>query len=102
LHAVGDWLSKYGDSIYGTRGGPIPPGDWGVTTQKENKIYVHVLNWGSPLLALPPISGKISSAQLLLGGEPADVAQTADGVILKLRPQGKDEVDRVVALTLAP
>ena len=100
LHAVGDWLSKYGDSIFGTRGGPIPPGDWGVTTQKDNKIYVHVLNWGSPLLALRPITGKISSAQLLLGGEPVAVTQTADGVILKLRPQGKDEVDRVIVLTL--
>jgi alpha-L-fucosidase len=101
LHAVGDWLAKYGESIYGTRGGPVPPGDWGVTTQKENKIYVHVLNWGSPLLALPRISGKISSAHLLAGGESVDVTQTADGVILKLRAPGKDEVDRVVVLTLA-
>ena len=101
LHAVGEWLSKYGDSIYGTRGGPIPPGDWGVTTQKENKIYVHVLNWGSPLLALPPVSEKVSSAHLLLGDEPVEVTQTVDGVILKLRVQGKDEVDRVVVLTLA-
>ena len=101
LHAIGDWLAKYGDSIYGTRGGPIPPGDWGVTTQKADKIYVHVLNWASPLLALPPIEGKISSAQMLLGGESVDVTQTADGVILKLRPQGKDEVDRVIALTIA-
>jgi alpha-L-fucosidase len=100
LHAVGEWLSKYGESIYGTRGGPVPPGDWGVTTQKENKIYVHVLNWGSPLLALPPIAGKISSANMLLGGESVDVTQTADGVILKLRAQGKDEVDRVVKLTM--
>jgi len=101
LHAVGDWLEKYGDSIYGTRGGPIPPGDWGVSTHKDNRIYVHVLNWGSPLLALPPVDGKISSAQMLLGGEKVDVTQKADGVILKLRPQGKDEVDRVVVLTLA-
>jgi hypothetical protein len=60
-----------------------------------------VLNWGSSLLALPPIAGKISSAQLLLGAEPVDVTQNADGVILKLRPQGKDEVDRVIVLTLA-
>ncbi|HKT25845.1 MAG TPA: alpha-L-fucosidase [Terriglobales bacterium] len=44
LHAVGEWLSTYGESIYGTRGGPIPPGDWGVTTQKADKVFVHVLN----------------------------------------------------------
>ena len=60
-----------------------------------------MLNWKSPLLALPPVAGKISSAQWLLGGDSVDVTQSADGVILKLRPQGKDEVDRVVVLTLA-
>ena len=101
LHAVGEWLSKYGDSIYGTRGGPTPPGDWGVTTQKENKIYVHVLNWGSPLLALPPIEAKISSAHLLLGSDRVELTQSADGVILKLRAPGKDETDRVIVLTVS-
>ena len=101
LHAVGEWLSKYGDSIYGTRGGPIPPGDWGVTTQKENKIYVHVLNWGSPLLALPPISGKISAAQSLIDAARSDFTQNTDGVILKLPAPRADEVDRVIVLTLA-
>ena len=100
LQAVGQWLSKYGESIYGTRGGPIPPGDWGVTTQKDNKIYIHVLNWGSPLLALAPISGKILSAQLLLDGSKTDFTQNTDGVILKVPPQGKDEVDRVIVLTV--
>jgi len=101
LHAVGEWLSKYGDSIYGTRGGPVPPGDWGVTTQKENKIYVHVLHWGSPLLALPPIAGKILSAQSLIDGAKADVTQNPDGLILKLPAPKADEVDRVIVLTLA-
>jgi len=100
LHTVGEWLSKYGESIYGTRGGPVPPGDWGATTQKENKVYVHVLNWTAPMLALPPISGKISSAQLLIDGSKTDLNQNADGVILKVPAPKADEVDRVVVLTL--
>jgi len=101
LHAIGDWLSKYGDSIYGTRGGPIPPGDWGVTTQKADKIYVHVLNWGAPLLALQPVAGKITAAHFLLGNSSIDFTQKPDGVLLKLPPPGKDEVDRVIVLTVA-
>ena len=100
LRAVGEWLSKYGDSIYGTRGGPIPPSDWGVTTQKENKIYVHVLNWGSPLLALPPIAGKLSAAQVMIDGAKVEFTQNADGVILKLPTPKTDEVDRVILLTV--
>ena len=31
--------------MYGTRGGPLTARDWGVTTQKGNKVYVHILNW---------------------------------------------------------
>src|SRR6266849_6298262 len=39
LHAVGKWTEKYGDTIYGTRGGPIAPRSWGVSTQKAGKTY---------------------------------------------------------------
>jgi len=101
LQAVGEWLSKYGDSIYGTRGGPVPPADWGVTTQKENRIYVHVLNWGAPLLALPPITSKVVGAHSLLDGASVDFTQNTDGLILKVPPAKRDEVDRVIVVTLA-
>ena len=100
LHAVGEWMSKYGESIYGTRGGPMPPGDWGVTTHKDDKIYVHVLNWGSPLLALGPINGKISGAQSLIDGVKIDFTQSAEGVVLKVPEPRKDETDRVIVLTV--
>jgi len=98
LVAVGQWLSKYGDSIYGTRGGPIAPGDWGVTTQKENKIYVHVLNWGAPLLALPPIATKVLDARSMSDASPLHFTQSADGVIVQV-PKN-NEVDRVIVLNV--
>jgi alpha-L-fucosidase len=100
LEAVGEWLSKYGDSIYGTRGGPIPAGDWGVTTEKADKIYVHVLAWNAPLLALPPISNKVESAHFLTDSSAVEFTQQADGVILKLAPPQKQETDRVIVLTV--
>jgi alpha-L-fucosidase len=40
---MGEWLEKNGDSVYGTRGGPVPPQPWGVTTAKDAAVYVHVL-----------------------------------------------------------
>jgi len=98
---VGDWLGKYGDSIYGTRGGPIPPGDWGVSTEKGNKIYVHILNWKSPLLALAPIASKISTAQTLIDGKSVEFTQSADGEVLKVPAAKSDEWDRVVVLTVS-
>jgi alpha-L-fucosidase len=100
LHAVGQWLSRYGDSIYGTRGGPIAPADWGVTTQKGDKIFVHILNWNAPLLALPPISAKVSGAQVLLGGALVPFIQNEKGLVLTLPAATKDEVDRVIILSV--
>jgi len=100
LRAVGSWLAKYGDSIYGTRGGPIAPAHWGITTQKANKIYVHVLKWNAPLLALPPIARPVSGAQELISGTKVEVTQSANGIVLKLPAAAKNEVDRVIVLSV--
>jgi len=43
LLEIGEWLSKYGKTIYGTRGGPVPPQSWGVSTHSGDHIYIHVL-----------------------------------------------------------
>jgi alpha-L-fucosidase len=98
LRAVGEWLSRYGDAIYSTRGGPLPPADWGVTTQKANKVYVHILNWNAPLLALPPIARTVKTAQLLLTGLPVEFTQSSNGLVLHVPAAKKDEVDRVIVL----
>jgi len=43
LFQTGNWLSKVGEGIYGTRGGPWQPlfGEYGFTF-KSNKIYCHI------------------------------------------------------------
>lgn len=71
LKEMGAWLKKYGQTIYGTRGGPFKPTDWGVSTRKGSKIYVHILNWfgDSPRIVLPDTGLKIKKCQLLTGGK---------------------------------
>lgn len=101
LHAVGVWLSHYGDAIYGTRGGPLAPADWGVTTQKADTIYVHILHWNAPLLAFSPIRRKIIAAHGLADNLAVEFTQTPNGVVLTLPGPKAGEVDRVVVLTLA-
>ena len=56
LREIGRWLDQYGESIYGTRGGPFKPGDWGVSTRKSNAIYLHVLKWPGEVIVLPNIA----------------------------------------------
>jgi alpha-L-fucosidase len=38
LREIGEWLAKNGESIYGTRGGPFLPGDYGASTHREKTI----------------------------------------------------------------
>jgi len=60
LEGIGDWLRLNGESIYGTRGGPFLPGTYGVSTNRGQKIYVHVLRLERPRtsLLLPAIPAK--------------------------------------------
>jgi alpha-L-fucosidase len=102
LHEVGDWTSKYGESIYGTRGGPLAPAPWGVTTQRDGKIYIHILEWNAPELAIAPIPQKIASTHLLVGSAPVGFTQSPDGIVLKLPTRPADEIDQVVVLETRP
>jgi len=97
--AMGDWLKVYGESIYGTRGGFVAPRDWGVTTQKENRLYVHILNYKDKSLYLPTNGKKVKSARVFLDKKPVKFTQDADGVLLKL-DKVPDELDYVVELEL--
>ncbi len=98
LKAMGAWLAKNGESIYGTRGGPISPRSWGVTTQKGNKIYVHILDWQDPALLLPRLDNQIESAHLFETGETVEVVKADYGTVLKLPTSASEAVDNIVVL----
>jgi len=100
LKAIGEWLGKNGESIYGTRGGPITPRPWGVTTQRENNIYVHILDWQDTALLLPKLGRKIASAAMLGTGEKVEVVEADYGTVLRLPASAKDPVDNIVVLKL--
>jgi alpha-L-fucosidase len=102
LREIGNWTKEYGESIYGTRGGPVEAGPWGVTTQRGSTVYVHVLNWNQPVLALAGIPREVRSAKLLRDGRSVEFSTVKGGLVLKL-PEGQtEEVDRIVVLELEP
>jgi alpha-L-fucosidase len=102
LRGIGAWLERFGRSIYGTRGGPVPPRPWGVTTQKADTVYVHVLDWVDAELALPPLPGQVRAARLLHDGTAVAMRQGSDGVTLRLPPRDPNTVDQVIALHVVP
>jgi len=102
LTEVGKWTSKYGESIYGTRGGPVAAGPWGVTTQRGSTVFVHVMDWNQPVLALSGIPRPVRSAKLLRDGSGVEFSTVKGGFVLKVPEAQPDEVDRVIALELEP
>lgn len=99
LKQMGQWLKKYGQSIYATRGGPYKPGKWGAATHKGNRLYLHVLNWTGKSLPLPAIDRKIVGSRLLTGGK-VTVQQDKAGVTINVAEQDRREIDTIVVLEL--
>ena len=101
LREIGGWLAKHGEAIYGTRGGPVPPRPWGVTTQKGNTVYVHVLDWPAADPLWVPVAQRVQQARYLGTGAPVAVKVVDGGVLLPPTPEAaRDVFDTVIALEL--
>jgi alpha-L-fucosidase len=99
LRRVGAWLAQNGESIYGTRAGPFPSGDYGVSTHRGNTIYVHVLQWPEGDLCLPPLAREVKSARLL-SGRPAAALSSATAITITVAPEERTPPDTIVVLEL--
>ncbi|MEM9185404.1 MAG: alpha-L-fucosidase [Planctomycetota bacterium] len=106
LTQMGDWLGVNGETIYGTRSGPVTPQAWGVSTRRGDQAYLHVLKapaagddgWvtlsgtaalgGAPIRAFP-------------SGEPVPARRDGAGVLeLKLPEAGGDGIDTILSVKL--
>lgn len=92
---IGEWLKVHGEGVYGTRGGPVAPQDWGVTTQTHESIYVHVMDWAEAGVPVP-LDVDVVGATLLATGEAIGMTKSDDGTLLLDVPQ--DIRDRYVTV----
>ncbi len=98
LKKMGEWTRVYGETIYGTRGGPLSAREWGVMTQKGNKIYVHILNWQDETLTIPKFGKKVVSAKLFQDKAPVKFAENDFGFSLMVPKAKMNEVDTIIEL----
>ena len=99
LKEMGAWMKLYGESIHGTRGGPVLPSKNLLSTRKGNTIYLHLLNNnGSANIPIP--TPWIKQSKVITGGS---VTLTPDGPQTTTLTLGKDalkDIDAIIAITL--
>ena len=100
LQAMGQWLNTYGESIYGTTGGPFKPTPWLASTCKDNSIYVHLLRSPKKELRLPQVPERKIKQIRILGGASLRSRTTNGLVVVTLPDTPLDENDAVLVMEL--
>lgn len=75
LKKIGEWMNRYGDLIYGSKEGPVPANDEMVSTQKDDKVYLHLIK-DMDILFIKGYHPKIASVEFYDSGNKAKVEQT--------------------------
>jgi alpha-L-fucosidase len=100
LKEIGEWIKRYGESIYGTRGGPVAPRSWGVTTAKGNKVYVHILDPEDTTLLIPDFGKKVRNITLFDTGAKLKFRQDSFGITISIPADSFKPNDTVIVIEL--
>lgn len=99
MKGVGDWMQKYGETIYGSTAGCVMKAAWGTTTRKGDMLYVHLLSDAMPQFVTLPLTERVASATLFDSGEKVKWEKIEGGIVLHTA-QLKPSIDCIVALKL--
>jgi alpha-L-fucosidase len=99
LKQMGTWLSRNGDSIYGTRGGPWKPTKSIASTRKAKLVFLHIFEWNGDSVTVPDLRLKVKQASVLGGGKVQ--FRQADGKLsIGVPAAARDPLDTIVRLEL--
>ncbi|MBN1584079.1 MAG: alpha-L-fucosidase [Anaerolineae bacterium] len=101
LTRVGEWVSRNGESIYGTTAGPFADLPWGYCTVKDQKLYLHVFDWPQDgTLQVRGLRNVVQEAYLLADKTKLSVTREDDGLFISVPKTPPDEVDTVVVVRI--
>ena len=96
MKAMGEWLAQNGETVYGTEAGDIAEQEWGVTTRKGDRLFVHVFENEAESITLN-LECEVISATEFGTGKPVTFDVTSDGVVLCVG-RVADTIDYIVEL----
>ena len=99
LISIGKWLEKNGYSIYGTRQGPVPPGNEMVSTQKGDEVFLHILDETKDTYLIPGFSGKVQSMTFESGSK-VNYTVNEFGLTFRIPEKERDSIDTIITLRL--
>ena len=93
---MGEWMAVNGETVYATEAGDIAQQEWGCTTRKGNRLFVHIFELEGNELFLP-LECKVVKATKFSDGSKLSFRETEGGIILEVG-EVKDAIDHIVEL----
>ncbi|MGB8455596.1 MAG: alpha-L-fucosidase [Anaerocolumna sp.] len=91
--AIGRWLDKYGESIYGSEGGELTEAlTYGFQTMKGNNLYLIIRFWdGKPVFRFADLTNRVSQVELMTTKTNLNFRQEGDILYIEGLPEKTEE-----------
>ena len=96
MKAMGEWLSVNGDTIYATEAGDVAQQEWGCTTRKGDRLFVHIFELEGDAVVLP-LECEVVEATVFASGEGVSFEKCDGGYRIITGPV-TDAIDYIVEL----
>ena len=104
LAAMGEWMAKNSESIYGATASPFEKLPWGRCTAKPGRLYLHVFDWPKDgELNVPMPRNDVQKAYLIAHKERAELLLDSDdtgNLVVTVPRKVPDVIDTVVLLEM--
>lgn len=96
LKEIGDWVSKNGETIYKTKKGPIEPSDEITSTQRDKKIYIHLMGSNKESFVIENFTFKIKKAIYFGTNKTVNYKNTKSGLTLNINKENRNDIDTII------
>lgn len=98
LKEIGQWMNKYGETFYATTAGDFEAQEWGTSTRKGNRLFLHVLSpTGSEIVV--QTAAKVKKAVSYDNRTPVKFKKRKEGgVVIELPEIPEGTVDYIIEL----